>query len=210
MDFVEKVRHNRGAFFATTGLPDLSYNPTVPVPEMPYTIPAGLDGGSFIIATRFLKYLLWFAALPALFLVADCAADQDQSRFVLSGVITKQDGGSMALLGEPTLTQDRPLLVREGDQLGPYRVAKIREDRVELDGPSGKLVVRLFVSAGFGAPVTPSTPATTAAARASPAPTRPESTEPELKPGKEVREYLDAVMDPRIRNSGGFNRLLKP
>ena len=161
-----------------------------------------------------LKYVRWMVALSAVFLVVDGAAAQDQSRFVLSGVIIKPDGSNVAWLGEPTLTPDRPLLVREGDQVGPYRVAKIQEDRVELDGPSGKLVVRLYASAVSGAPATasaaaaaPEAPATPSAAVA-PEPTRPESTEHEPKPGREVREYLDKVMDPRIRNSGGFNRLL--
>jgi hypothetical protein len=165
-----------------------------------------------------LRYVRSVVALSAVFLMVDGAAAQDQSRFVLSGVITKPDGSSVAWLGEPTLTQNRPLLVRQGDQVGPYRVAQIQEDRVELDGPSGKLVVRLYASAVSGAPATPSaaapalvapvTPSATATASVAPAPTRPESTQPELKPGREVREYLDAVMDPRIRNSGGLNRLM--
>lgn len=152
------------------------------------------------------KHIVALFALLAVSIAADRAAAQDQSRFFLNGVVTKPDGSSMALLSEPTLTQDRARFVREGDRIGPYRVAAIKEDRVELDGPSGKVIVRLSSSAGSGAPVSAAVPVSAAAAEA----TLQRAAEPELKPGKEVRDYLDRVMDPRIRNSGGFSRFVNP
>lgn len=148
------------------------------------------------------KHVVALFALLAVSIIAERAAAQDQSRFFLNGVVTKPDGSSMALLSEPTLTQDRARFVREGDRIGPYRVAAIKEDRVELDGPSGRVIVRLSSSAGSGAPVSAAAPASAAAAVA--------TAEPQLKPGKEVRDYLDRVMDPRIRNSGGFRRFVTP
>jgi hypothetical protein len=89
------------------------------------------------------------------------AGAQDQPRFTVSGVVIKE-GGAVAWIGEPAYTKNRLLRVREGDQIGPYRVAAIREDRVELTGPSGPVVVRLSVSA----PDMPSEPAAGAAAAA--------------------------------------------
>ncbi len=49
---------------------------------------------------------------------------------------------AIAWIGEPTYTKDNFVRVREGDRIGPYRIVKIREDRVELTGPTGPLVVR--------------------------------------------------------------------
>jgi hypothetical protein len=71
---------------------------------------------------------------------------QDQPRFTVSGVVIKE-GAGVAWIGEPSYTKNRLLRVREGDHIGPYRVAAIREDRVELTGPSGPVVVRLSASA---------------------------------------------------------------
>ena len=75
------------------------------------------------------------------------AAAQDQPRFTVMGVVIRQEGSAVAWIGEPTYTQNKLVRVREGDQVGPYRVAKIGEDRVELTGPSGPVVVRLSATA---------------------------------------------------------------
>jgi hypothetical protein len=68
----------------------------------------------------------------------------------LTGVVFVEGGtGGRAWLQEPTLTQNQVVPLRPGDSLGPYKLTKILEDRVELEGPTGKLVVLL---AGSGAP----------------------------------------------------------
>ena len=52
---------------------------------------------------------------------------------------------------EPQLTQNQPVAVRPGESIGPYRLTKVLEDRVELQGPGGTISVLL---AGVQAPVT--------------------------------------------------------
>ena len=143
--------------------------------------------------------------LFALVMGVGSAAAQDQSQFSLTGVVTKEDGSSVAWLEEPTITQSRPVLIRPGDQVGPYRVAKIEEDRVELDGPSGKLVVRLYGTAPMGAPAST---APSAPALAAQVPLKLGNVPiPQIEP-KDARAYLDAHTDPRIRTSKGFHKML--
>jgi hypothetical protein len=74
--------------------------------------------------------------------------------FVLMGVILTDGGGSKAWLQEPTLTSNRSVPVKPGDSVGRFRVARILQDRVELDGPAGPVVVRLFNQV-YGAGGTP-------------------------------------------------------
>lgn len=84
------------------------------------------------------------------------SAQSAEPRFVLSGVVFVEGGtGGRAWLLEPTLTQNQVITVRPGDSIGPYRLASIHDDRVELQGPSGKLVVPL---AGVSGPVTAAGP----------------------------------------------------
>jgi flagellar biosynthesis GTPase FlhF len=64
--------------------------------------------------------------------------------FVLSGVISFDGGGGLAWLQEPKLTNNEVVAVRRGDSVGPYRLTQIFEDRVELEGPAGKILVPLF------------------------------------------------------------------
>jgi hypothetical protein len=73
--------------------------------------------------------------------------------FTLTGVVFVEGGtGGRAWLQEPTLTQNQVVPLRPGESIGPYKLAAIKEDRVELQGPAGKVVVFL---AGAGAPATP-------------------------------------------------------
>ena len=73
--------------------------------------------------------------------------------FILSGVVFVEGGnGGRAWLQEPTLTQNEVVPLRPGESIGPYRLTAIQEDRVELQGPAGKVVVFL---AGAGAPAAP-------------------------------------------------------
>jgi hypothetical protein len=100
------------------------------------------------------------AAICALLVAAAAAGADAQSwdpagtRFTLSGVVVVE-GGGRAWLQEPTLTQNQTVAVRPGDSIGPYRLTKILEDRVELEGPGGKFSVML---AGVASPVAAAPP----------------------------------------------------
>jgi hypothetical protein len=76
-------------------------------------------------------------------------------RFTLSGVVVVE-GGGRAWLQEPQLTNNQPVSVRPGESIGPYRLTKVLEDRVELEGPGGAISVLL---AGVQAPATAAAPA---------------------------------------------------
>src|SRR5262245_17337550 len=82
--------------------------------------------------------------------VAASASAQGE-RFVLTGVVSVEGGGGVAWLQEPTLTQDKVVTARVGEQIGPYRLSRILEDHVEMEGPQGKFSVPL---AGSSAPTT--------------------------------------------------------
>jgi hypothetical protein len=89
--------------------------------------------------------------------------------FILSGVISVDGGGGFAWLQEPRLTNNQVVAVRRGETVGPYRLTEIFEDRVELEGPAGKLLVPLF-NAQAAAPsqavaASPSTPSAVASLR---------------------------------------------
>ena len=87
------------------------------------------------------------------------SAEAADARFVLTGVVFVDGGdGGRAWLQEPTLTQNQVVTLRPGESIGPYRLTSIHEDRVEFQGPTGKLVVPL---AGIAPPTTASTPAPT-------------------------------------------------
>jgi hypothetical protein len=89
--------------------------------------------------------VLVLVALGSVWLVPGAAAAQDQPRFSVMGVVIRP-GVSIAWIGEPTLTKDNFVRVHEGQRIGPYQVVKILEDRVELTGPSGPIIVRLSAS----------------------------------------------------------------
>jgi len=72
-------------------------------------------------------------------------------RFVVTGVVFVEGGRGLAWIQEPTFTNNKIVTVRPGDRVGPYRVAKILEDQVVLEGPSGAVSVPL---AGAPAPRT--------------------------------------------------------
>jgi hypothetical protein len=64
-------------------------------------------------------------------------------RFVLSGVVFAGEGRGLAWLQEPTFTNNYVIAVRPGDSIGPYRVTKILEDQVVLEGPGGTVSIPL-------------------------------------------------------------------
>lgn len=70
--------------------------------------------------------------------------------FVLSGLIIFEAGGGVAYLQEPSLTGDRSVAVRVSESIGPYRLTKILEDRVVLEGPAGTVSVPVLNSQGGG------------------------------------------------------------
>lgn len=89
---------------------------------------------------RTLALIAWAALAVA---AASGTADaQVEPRFTLTGVVVVE-GGGRAWLYEPVLTQGQPVALRPGDSIGPYRLTKILEDRVELVGPSGPTWVML-------------------------------------------------------------------
>jgi len=69
-------------------------------------------------------------------------------QFVLTGIVYVEGGQGVAWLQEPTFTNGKVLTLRPGDQIGPYRLTKILEDQVELQGPGGKISVPLAGSGG--------------------------------------------------------------
>jgi hypothetical protein len=70
--------------------------------------------------------------------------------FVLSGLIIFEAGGGLAYLQEPSLTGDRSVALRVSESIGPYRLTRILEDRVVLEGPSGTVLVPVLNSGGGG------------------------------------------------------------
>jgi hypothetical protein len=64
--------------------------------------------------------------------------------FVLSGVVIGPDRAPLAWLQEPAETANSVVVVREGDRLGAYQVTRIHADRVELEGPGGRVIVPLY------------------------------------------------------------------
>ena len=70
-------------------------------------------------------------------------------RFVLSGLVVSDGGEGVAWLEEPNLTQGRVVALRRGGNLGPWTLTRILEDRVELEGPAGKVFVPVS-NAGSG------------------------------------------------------------
>jgi hypothetical protein len=79
---------------------------------------------------------------------------------VLSGLMLFEDGNGLVWLKEQSLTGDRVVLMRPGERLGPFRLTVIREDRVELEGPTGTVVVPVYTAqGGEGRTVVSSVPA---------------------------------------------------
>lgn len=117
---------------------------------------------------RILSAVAWAVAFVAVAVGVGHA--QSEPRFVLTGVVVVE-GGGRAWLQEPQLTQNQPVSVRPGESIGPYRLTKVLEDRVEMMGPSGPLSVFL---AGIAGPVT----GAVATPPARPAPPPPAPVEP--------------------------------
>jgi hypothetical protein len=98
-------------------------------------------------------------------------------RFVLSGVLVLEGGAGMAWLREPSLTGDRVVVLRPGERVGPYRLTKILEDRVELEGPTGKVLLPIYD--GLRTPGTAVASAAPEMSRPVPSPGPPAATVPD-------------------------------
>jgi len=79
----------------------------------------------------------------------DAQTAAPEARFALRGIAFVGDGAGRAWLQEPHLTQNHVVSVRAGEDIGPYRLSKVLEDRVELEGPTGALVVFMAGAAGI-------------------------------------------------------------
>ena len=93
-----------------------------------------------------------FASIGASLAQAQSRGGGAPERFVLSGVIL-YEGGGLAWLQEPSLTGDRAVALRLSDSIGPYRLTKILDDRVELEGPTGTILVPVYNAQGSGSTV---------------------------------------------------------
>ena len=73
-------------------------------------------------------------------------------KFVLSGVIFFDGWSGLAWLQEPTLTGNQVVAVPQGGTVGQYRLTRILADRVELEGPAGKILVPIHNVRGAAGP----------------------------------------------------------
>ncbi len=69
-------------------------------------------------------------------------------QFVLTGLVYVEGGRGVAWLQEPTFTNNQIVIVRLGDSVGPYRLTKILDDQVVLEGPGGRVSVPLAGTGG--------------------------------------------------------------
>ena len=110
------------------------------------------------------KRLIIFAAMLAAVVgvvggVVHQSGAGSAEQFVLTGVVYVEGGRGLAWIQEPTFTNNQIVTLRVGDRVGPYRLAKILEDQVELEGPSGKIAVPLAGAGGaISVAAIPSTP----------------------------------------------------
>ena len=90
-------------------------------------------------------------------------------KFVLSGVIFFDGWPGLAWLQEPTLTGNQVVAVHQGGTVGQYRLTRILADRVELEGPAGKILVPIYGAREVaGAAVASAAPVSPPAAGAAP------------------------------------------
>lgn len=75
-------------------------------------------------------------------------------QFVLNGIVIPENGKAFVWIQEPSLTQGKVIVLRPGETVGPYKLGKVEDDRVELEGPGGKVMVPLYARAP-GAPAAP-------------------------------------------------------
>jgi hypothetical protein len=111
---------------------------------------------------RILTVVAWAVVAIA---AAAGAVDAQTPNFTLSGLVVVE-GGGRAWLQEPVLTQNQPVALRPGESIGPYRLTKVFEDRVELVGPNGTFSVMLAGIQGATVATSPPPPQPLPAPRA--------------------------------------------
>jgi hypothetical protein len=104
--------------------------------------------------------------------------------FELVGVVNLEGDASFALLQEPELTMGRPLLIRQGQSIGVYRLVAVEDDRVRLESPTGMVTVLLGGSSSSPDTVVLVPPKPEPEARQAPRP----SSEPSPKPAVEAQD----------------------
>lgn len=119
--------------------------------------------------------------------VPQLAPAQAPPQFVLNGIVIPDNGRAFVWIQEPTLTQGKVIVLRPGETVGPYRLGKVEDDRVELEGPGGKMMVPLYARAP-GAPAAPGatagrTPAPVVVSTPGPQPGRMAGAPPAAGPG---------------------------
>lgn len=129
------------------------------------------------------------------------AGAESGERFVLSGVIL-YEGGGLAWIQEPSLTGNQTVALRLSDSIGPYRLTKILDDRIELQGPGGTVLVPVYNAQAASGPAVAMTGDGTAPAAATPhvsgpgAPTSvPQSVSPDTVPpsARALRDRLEVA-----------------
>jgi hypothetical protein len=118
----------------------------------------------------------WILPIVAVLLASPlvgAASELRQPAFELAGLAKLEGDRSFALLKEPELTGGAPVLVRQGQSIGPYRLIAVEDDRVLLESPTGRVTVHLGSKGGSGAAAgsPPSKPAVGQAPSAPAAPT---------------------------------------
>jgi hypothetical protein len=93
--------------------------------------------------TRLILIAATWATVVGLVVGSAHAQAQPGGQFSLIGVVMLEGGRDLAFIQEPSLTNDKVVTVRLGDNVGPYRVTKILTHQVELTGPAGTVVIPL-------------------------------------------------------------------
>jgi hypothetical protein len=94
-------------------------------------------------------------------------------RFVLTGMVMWSGNEGVAYLQEPDLTRNELVTLRIGESVGPWKLTRFLDNGVELDGPTGKVLVPLHNAGGRGTAVATGAPAGSAPAAGSTARTLP-------------------------------------
>jgi hypothetical protein len=80
-------------------------------------------------------------------------------RFVLTGMVVWSGEEGVAWLQEPDLTRNQIVVLRIGESVGPWKLTRFLNNGVELDGPTGKVLVPLQNVGGGGSAVAAGSPA---------------------------------------------------
>ena len=86
-------------------------------------------------------------------------------RFVLTGMVVWSGNEGVAWLQEPDLTRNEMVALRIGQSVGPWKLTRFLDNGIELEGPTGKVLIPLHNAGGGGTAVAAGAPAGTAAAR---------------------------------------------